>query len=123
MKKRIVWLLVPVISVICIGAIVFSLNNHNSGSRYSVNQYGETYGPHDPDAGLENQPDLVAAVGDSGIEGYLKYSDIIGPSINSPEDATIYQDKKPSFLPLYDKDGKTMIDTFTLRSGTIEIQH
>lgn len=122
MSKRRIWLLILVVTVLVIGVILISMNRLNSGGRYSVNQYGETYGPHDPDAGPENFPDLIAAIGDNGIEGYLKYTDFIGPPVHSPEEAAVYQETKPSFFPLYDKDGRTVIDTFSLRAGEAVIK-
>lgn len=60
------------------------------------------------------QSGLIPAVGQNGISGYIKASDIQQPEINSPEEAVAYMETLPPqrTIPLYADDGTTVIDTF-----------
>ncbi len=77
------------------------------GSEYFLNQIGI-------------QPDLISAIGDNGIAGYVKDSDLnndITPK--SPVEAVNGENNDYS-IPLYDKEGLTVIGTFTIKAVTGE---
>lgn len=66
------------------------------------------------------QSGLIPAVGQNGISGYIRVSDIQQPEINSPEEAIAYMETLPSqrSIPLYADDGATVIDTFLVVNNT-----
>lgn len=73
------------------------------------------------DQGQERIPQLIRAVGDKGIQGYVKYQDYVGsPEASSPEEAL----KMPTtqIIPVYASDGVTVVDQLTLSSGPHEAQ-
>lgn len=72
-----------------------------------VNELGMTYG-----SGLTEgkRPDLIYAIGDDGNFGYVRATDLDGPA--NLEEAQNYE--PIGSVPLYDKDGVTVIGTFTI---------
>lgn len=90
---------------------------------YALNQNGQTYGTAKDAVYIEDYPELMAAVGDHGIEGYVYLCDFLGEDPASPEEAMIQQEKReeairngtyqPSVLKVYASDGKTVLDTLT----------
>ena len=74
---------------------------------YPVNSKGETYGANI----LGYQPDLIAAVGDDDMDGYVRASDLEAapPTLKIPSSYPI---------PLYDSEGNE-IGTFTISSGSL----
>jgi hypothetical protein len=95
----------------------------SSGERvdYPTNERGQTYGKAPaPAAGGQvssNEfPDLVAAVGDNGVEGYVDVEAVTGgPLPSSPKDALAMQGE-PIEYPVYAADGETVVDTFTVNA-------
>lgn len=91
----------------------------NMPSEYHVNQNGQTYGI-EYDSG--ESPDLIAAVGENGIEGYIKSEDLLdeGDFVQTPEKAIEYSKKVATLkeegayrkIPLYKSDGETIIGKF-----------
>ena len=81
---------------------------------YQVNPSGQTYGKFvDPSVA----PDLISAVGINGKNGYVLSSDLIGSDPATPEEAVKHQmekEKGNQRIPLYDKDGKTVIGQFEI---------
>lgn len=70
------------------------------------------------DSGNERIPALVAAVGDSGVAGYVKATDVFcDPAPVSPA-AALASEGKPRQIPLYAANGTTRVGTFTIGSGT-----
>ncbi|MEG0614756.1 MAG: hypothetical protein RR540_03290, partial [Oscillospiraceae bacterium] len=128
--------------IICLGAIIgtggivyaasglnpviYSDSNHtiaqpvNEQAVFSTNQRGETYGSSVNISSCEDWPDLVAAVGDNGIEGYIRTSESMGDKPSSPEEALENQEARiksgnvTRTINLYGADGITVIDTFTI---------
>ena len=84
---------------------------------YQVNQSGQTYGKFvDPSV----EPDLISAIGIDGKNGYVLSSDLIGSDPATPEEAVKHQmekEKGNQRIPLYDKDGKTVIGQFELTTN------
>ena len=85
--------------------------NKQEASLYPVNENGQTYG-----SALSNNPppDLIATIGDSGVEGYVYYDEMF-PTITAktPEEAQEELNSFPQKIPVYKSDGITQIDTFT----------
>lgn len=68
------------------------------------------------DTGDERIPELIAAVGDNGIEGYVRNNDLQGPQPSSPEEAVELSGQE-RVIPLYAADGVTVVDHYTISSG------
>jgi hypothetical protein len=82
---------------------------------YPVNESGQTYGKSlDPLV----VPDLISAKGTDGKTGYVLSSDLVGTDPATPEEAVKRQlaleqgGHQDQVIPLYEKDGKTVIGQF-----------
>lgn len=86
-----------------------------------TNEYGDTYGSEYFLNQIDIQPDLVAAVGDDGTEGYVWAEELNASPVSSPEEAAAYMaaEHPDRAIPLYEEDGRTVIGTFTI-SGDSE---
>lgn len=96
--------------------------------KYKVNTSGQTFGNVNPqlDPSIQEFPQLIAAIGIDGTEGYIYASDLNGNQPKTPEEAISYmkaleqeiknaKDSGKEFLwyiPLYKEDGKTVIGQF-----------
>ncbi|MEC0207204.1 hypothetical protein [Paenibacillus lautus] len=81
---------------------------------YPVNEYGLTYGTDIYDLyGVE--PDLIAATGTDGTEGYI-YASELESHVSNPREAAEYRKNNPGSwtVPLYDKTGKNIIGEFVI---------
>lgn len=91
-----------------------------SSSVYPVNEQGQTYGEGPFKPGIGQEPDLIKAVDEKGVEGYVKSSDLL-PGVSSPEEAMEYQKSADAAgsksIPLYKSDGKTVIGQFKFGSN------
>lgn len=96
-------------------------------SEYSVNSKGETYGSSLLTSVVGVKPDLEAAIGTEGQNGYIRERDTIWgkwkDSIRTPQDALRYMeylDTQPSeyLIPLYDFEGNVIGD-FEMCRGDI----
>jgi hypothetical protein len=94
---------------------------------YPANQYGRTYGSS---AGVcpSQEPDLIKAVGPSTdghgpVEGYVIKAQLAkasGDDVNSPQAAVAWTKAhagKSTTIPLYARDGKTVIGHFAIQGG------
>lgn len=77
---------------------------------YPVNQNGETYGNDLMAQNLGYEPDLMAAIGTEGQEGYVREEDFPGADVTTPEKAVAYMEHlkslpSPHTIPLYDQEG------------------
>lgn len=85
---------------------------------YKVNANGQSYGIGAAAEYVEDLPDLVAAVGDNGVEGYVYASELL-KSPSNPTEALEYKRKidsgeyVPAVINVYESDGKTVVDTLT----------
>lgn len=88
----------------------------------SMNSSGQTYGPV-RDAPVNTDPDLILAVGDEGVSGYILASDLNGPEFASPDEVSRWLEEHPPdqdrVIPLYESDGKTVIGTFTINAAKV----
>jgi beta-lactamase regulating signal transducer with metallopeptidase domain len=89
--------------------------------QYQVNEYGETYGSNAYADIVGEEPDLVAAIGIDGTHGYVRSSDLDPfPSPRTPEEAVAQNNLGDRLIPLYEKDGRTVIGQFRIASGRVE---
>lgn len=89
---------------------------------YPKNQSGETYGSLLDAPSPDLEPDLIAAIGVDGTEGYVRATELYsGPLPKSPDEAVAYMKALESApysvrkVPLYAADGKTVIGYFQTR--------
>ena len=99
---------------------------------YPKNENGQTYGPDWMGAGEgyeEHAPDLIAASGVNGKQGYVKRTDLDnldGSPVSTPEEADEYMERKNQrngknyyiVIPVFAEDGVTEIDQFWIYNGT-----
>ncbi len=79
-------------------------------ARFPVNLKGETYGAT-LNVPLEEYPDLIAAVGEGGVEGYIRQKEADPYEPKNPEDALRWQAEYAAqggghWVNLYDKEGE-----------------
>ncbi|MDA2813567.1 hypothetical protein O4J56_23170 [Nocardiopsis sp. RSe5-2] len=89
---------------------------------YATNAQGETYGSALDARTPQEEPDLIEAYGDDGTLGYVKADDLNGPDqtreevlehIEAQEEGAIPDVR----IPLYERDGETVIGTFTIEGS------
>ena len=71
------------------------------------------------DTGDERIPELIQAVGDKGIRGYVRLADLEGPQPSTPEEA-VRMSGQARVIAVYADDGKTILDQYTISSGVEE---
>ena len=83
---------------------------------YPVNRNGESFGPQVID--ILDSPDLVLAVNDEGVVGYVRPDEDDGAKVSSPEEAAAYMAAGPhdQFINMYTEDGQTVIGKFFVGS-------
>jgi hypothetical protein len=83
--------------------------------QYPVNENGQTYAEGPFPAGKDQEPYLIKAIGENGVVGYIKNSDVT-PSFSSPEEAIAHQKVIEEIgyqsIPLYESDGTTVIGEY-----------
>lgn len=77
------------------------------------NAAGETYGPNPLAYDMGIELDLIAAVGNRRIEGYIRTEDQEPPEFETMEERAAYN-AVDRVIPLYAADGATIVDTFTI---------
>ncbi len=87
-------------------------------TNYSVNKNGQTYGILSDSVYIEDNPRLVAVIGDNGREGYVYFEEFIAGPETREEARKMREDLEagryvPKSINVYEADGKTVIDTFT----------
>ncbi|MBN9213447.1 MAG: hypothetical protein J0J04_01275 [Microbacterium sp.] len=87
--------------------------------RFEVNENGQTVGEYgiglqgDPSA----DPELILAVGEGGVEGYVYTRDVFGePAVTLDEAARVGSPTR-KVVPLYERDGETVIGTYIANGG------
>ena len=68
------------------------------------------------DSGRERIPELIAATGDGGTEGYVRLQDLASPQPADPAQAVDISGR-PWIVPLFAKDGVTIVDRYILGRG------
>lgn len=88
------------------------------GHVFPKNENGQTYGSSADADSLETEPDLIAALGVDGTEGYVKRTDLEGEMPRTPEEAIASMNNNEASngrqIPLYAADGKTVIGVFNV---------
>lgn len=75
--------------------------------QYPVNQYGESYGPCVLADIVGEEPDLILAVGEDGVEGFVRAEELCADYDVLPDEVVL--------IPLYDVNG-VKIGSFALNS-------
>ena len=88
---------------------------------YPRNSKGETYGPDPFTSFVGYSPDLIAAVGEDNVEGYIRERDEPGYEFLQTNDWKSYTALRkanpgPQPIPLYDSEGE-VIGTFMYGGG------
>lgn len=119
---------VAVLAVVCTG-ILFYTNSTSTlplslhiptydeiqANGYPVNENGETYGPRSvPNVPMDPGPDLILAINEDGIEGYIRQKDLSHHPRTVEEALAVSGDK--TSLIMYYQDGITPIGTFSVGS-------
>lgn len=108
------------------GAAALGSLPHEGGfepAPYETNAAGQTFGSNFGSSSPERDPDLILVIGDSGHEGYVRSIELNGSEPSSPEEAVRHQAQPGevvSVLTVYESDGRTAIDTFTIVAGELE---
>lgn len=112
-KNQFIWKAfagILMLSLLCSNT-AFALSAAKS-SQYSRNANGETYGYGIQAESIGCEPDLIAATGVDGTNGYVRGSDLEGPIPTSPEEALAMQSSEGRYIPLYESDGEKVIGEF-----------
>lgn len=109
------------VSILTMGLINIVYSESGITPIYPTNENGQTYGI-DNDTG--KSPDLIAAIGENEVEGYVKQEDLLteGDFINTLDEALDYDKKRAALaeqgkyeaVPLYESDGETVIGEFRI---------
>jgi hypothetical protein len=100
-------------------ALAQNNNENNSAPKYQVNESGQTYGSSMEAESIETEPDLIWACGIEGESGYIKKTDLNGDMPKTPEEAVKITQENSALsreIPLYDKDGETIIGSFRINA-------
>lgn len=70
------------------------------------------------------KPDLIETIGDNGIVGYVRAEDFDNNKPNNLEEALQYinNSSEEETIFVYESDGQTIIDTFTISNSFIEYE-
>lgn len=85
-------------------------------TNYPKNELGETYGKSIDAKVNEIEPDLISAVGEDGIKGYVRQTELEGEVPKNPEEALAKEAKTDRYINLYKSDGKTIIGKFKVEA-------
>lgn len=102
------------------GARFVKLTRDTVRGYFNINENGDTYGTYisDKNGNILQEPDLMEAIGEGGIDGYIKKSDVYDEENepNTPKEFVSKQklnrNKQVRIIPLYEKDGKTIIGEY-----------
>lgn len=130
LKARIEIILITLITALIVGSIVVgpaiadNSSDQNKPYIYPRNASGQTYGPAPFANSPEEEPDLISALGENGMEGYVLKEELDGPQPNTPEEAIEYMRNLPEYriINLYASDGITVIDKFKIGGSAVEYQ-
>ena len=91
------------------------LNSKNS-SAVSINDNGEIYGSEYWLNQIGIEPDLIEAMGENGVEGYIRKEDLEYDAIKTLEQVLQVTElaKQNRIIPLFAKDGMTVIGAFVV---------
>ena len=84
-------------------------------SAVPTNENGEVYGSEIFLEAIGVKADLISAIGENGVEGYVKATDLDGPAAKNPTEA-VKQVRANRIIPLYESDGETVIGSFIIQN-------
>ncbi|GEM_PF-700201 len=86
-----------------------------SKNEYDINENGETYGSALSSYTIGIEPDLIAAVGTNGVNGYVKAAELT-PEVSTIEEALALMGENGSVrtIPLYDVNGTAILGQFDI---------
>lgn len=97
------------------------VENYHQKMTYSINENGDTYGTDAQLLTVGYEADLILAVGENNIVGYVKATDL-DDGVSSPLEAqNLGTNNTTRYIPLYSSDGETIIDRFDLSLDIQEI--
>lgn len=127
-KTSLVLAIMLLVGVCSGGILAVSAASEKAEMKYAINANGLTYGHVDPKVAPEQQemPELIAAIGIDGTEGYVYACDLDGEQPRTPEEAVEYMARLEKevaaaraaksvyfrTIPLYASDGVTVIGEF-----------
>lgn len=118
-------LMIPILGVLFMASTVWAQEfieiQEQYISSYSINQNGQTYGPNNPYDRENDDPDLIEVETEEGLKGYVKKEDLYERN----EPSTPGEIKKRNLelkgqgmkyisIPIYAKDGTTIIGEFQM---------
>lgn len=83
-----------------------------------INENGDVYGSEIFLDAIGVKADLISAIGENGVEGYVKATDLNGPDPKTPAEAVQQQVRVNRTIPLYESDGETVIGSFVIQNNT-----
>ena len=110
-------LLVLMLTTLC--AISACAMDTAQGQQYSTNSNGETYGDNLQARQLGYEADLIAAIGENGVEGYVRNAELYADCVSNPMEA-VNSLPEVRYIPLYMEDGTTVIGQFKIGSDAAE---
>jgi len=125
----VILLLVLLVSAAVGYGVSNAVTSSDEAIKYATTPDGRTYGnlPTTDDFSNSDIPDLIGVMGDNGHYGYITKEDFNGgPPPKSPQDALSQQENAKSVtVPVYDSDGITVIDSFTIHGpndGPVQLE-
>lgn len=98
----------------------YNLVANNNEPEIKINEYGEIYGSEIFLEEIGVEPDLILAIGENGLEGYVKSEELERNLVVHPNDI-IDQNRASRTISLYKSDGKTIIGTFIIQNNETEM--
>ncbi|WP_051533763.1 hypothetical protein [Desulfitibacter alkalitolerans] len=116
--------IVLVLSLIMGSFVTGIVNAKDNRMEYKVNESGQTYGSSLYSELHGGEPDLIAAVDEDGVTGYVLKTDLDGPMPKTREEALammkMSQASNGHTIPLYAADGKTVLGEFKIGPPMLE---
>lgn len=116
--------IVLVLSLVMGPFITGTVNAKDNRMEYKVNEIGQTYGSSLYSELHGGEPDLIAAVNEDEVTGYVLKTDLDGPMPKTREEALAMMKASQASgghtIPLYAADGKTILGEFKIDPPTIE---
>lgn len=109
------------ISIISVSLIVLNMciiAQAGNQIEYEKNEHGKTFGNDIQASIIGYEADLILAIGEDNVCGYIKSSDL-NDDVRSPQDAISTQKnlsngKRVHYIPIYEKNGTNVIGKFSI---------
>jgi hypothetical protein len=112
---------VLVIALLIVVAYSASADASNEQFNYNTNEHGQTFGSAMFAESYETEPDLISAMGENGVFGYVYKEDLYCPTPSTREEALAMSQTriKTQTIPLYASDGRTVIGEFIIGGAVV----